>query len=76
MAQLTIKQAFDLALRHHQAGRLPEAEQLYRQILARHPAHAGAMHNLGMIAHRMGRKDLAVDLIRRWDWNWSIWDRS
>ncbi|MGD0768691.1 MAG: hypothetical protein ABSB42_10940 [Tepidisphaeraceae bacterium] len=34
------------------------------------------MHNLGMIAHRMGRKDLAVDLIRRWDWNWSIWDRS
>ncbi|MGD0768694.1 MAG: tetratricopeptide repeat-containing glycosyltransferase family protein [Tepidisphaeraceae bacterium] len=65
MAQLTIKQAFDLALRHHQAGRLPEAEQLYRQILARQPAHAGALHNLGMIAHRMGRNDIAVDLIRR-----------
>ncbi|MGD0387896.1 MAG: tetratricopeptide repeat protein [Tepidisphaeraceae bacterium] len=65
MARLTIQQAFDLALQHHQAGRLREAEQLYRQILARQPEHADAMHLRGVIAHQMGRNDVAVDLIRR-----------
>jgi Tfp pilus assembly protein PilF len=65
MSQLTIQQAFDLALQHHQAGRLGEAEQLYRQILARQPGHIQAMHNLGQIALQAGRNDAAVDLIRR-----------
>jgi predicted O-linked N-acetylglucosamine transferase (SPINDLY family) len=65
MAQFTLQQAFDLALQHHQAGRLREAENLYRQILAYQPKHAEALHHLGMIAHQMGRNDIAVDLIRR-----------
>jgi tetratricopeptide (TPR) repeat protein len=65
MAQLTIQQAFDLALQHHQAGRLGEAEQIYRQILAQQPEHADAMHNLGMISFQMGRNDVAVELLRR-----------
>ena len=64
MAQLTIQQAFDLASQHHEAGRLAEAEQLYRQILAREPEHADAMHNLGVIAYQVGRRDIAVGLIR------------
>jgi len=65
MAQLTIQQAFDLALQHHEAGRLHEAEQLYRQILTQQPAHVDAMHLLGVIAHQAGRNDIAVDLIRQ-----------
>ncbi|MGD0768693.1 MAG: tetratricopeptide repeat protein [Tepidisphaeraceae bacterium] len=65
MAQLTIQQAFDLAVRRQLAGRLEEAEQLYRQILARQPEHSGAMHYLGVTAHLLGRNDIAVDLIRR-----------
>jgi tetratricopeptide (TPR) repeat protein len=65
MAQLAIRQAFDLALQHHQAGRLQKAEQLYRQVLAQQPKHTGAMHLLGVIAHQMGRNDAAVVLIRR-----------
>ncbi|MGD0390624.1 MAG: tetratricopeptide repeat protein [Tepidisphaeraceae bacterium] len=65
MAQLTIQQAFDLATRHHRAGRLHQAEQLYRQVLARQPKHAGAMQFLGVIAHQVGRNDMAVDLIHR-----------
>ena len=65
MAQLTIRQAFDLALQHHQAGRLPQAEQFYRQILAEQPEHADALHYLGVIAHQAGRNDIAMDLIRR-----------
>ena len=57
MTQLTIQQAFDLALQHHQAGRCREAEQLYRQILAQQPDHVDAMHMLGVIAHQLGRND-------------------
>jgi protein O-GlcNAc transferase len=65
MGQVTIQQAFDLAVRDHGAGRLQEAEQLYRQILAQQPNHAGALHHLGVIACQSGRNDVAVDLIRR-----------
>jgi len=65
MAQITISQAFDLALQHHQSGRLNEAELLYRQILAQQPEHEGALHYLGVIAHQVGRNDIAVDLIRQ-----------
>jgi len=65
MAGPTIQQALDLALQHHRAGRLQEAEQLYRQILTQHPDHAVAMHHLGLIAHQTARNDVAADLIRR-----------
>jgi predicted O-linked N-acetylglucosamine transferase (SPINDLY family) len=65
MAQITVQQAFDLASQHHRAGRLAEAEQLYRQILAREPEHAEALHDLGVVAYRMGRSAVALDLIRR-----------
>ncbi len=65
MAQLTIQQAFDLALRHHQAGRLQDAEPIYREILARQPGHADALHLLGVIAYQVGRLDTAVELMRQ-----------
>jgi tetratricopeptide (TPR) repeat protein len=65
MAQLTTQDTFDLALQHHQAGRLQEAEQLYRQVLAQQPEHAIAMHHLGLIAHKVGRNDAAVNLMRQ-----------
>ena len=62
---MTIHQAFELALGHHQCGRLGEAEALYRQILATEPRHARALHLLGVIAHQADRNDVAVDLIRQ-----------
>jgi predicted O-linked N-acetylglucosamine transferase (SPINDLY family) len=65
MSELTIQQAFDLAVRCHQAGRVQEAEQLYRQILQQQPQHSDAIHLLGVIAHQMGQNDVALDLIRR-----------
>jgi tetratricopeptide (TPR) repeat protein len=52
------------AFRRHQAGRLIDAETLYRQILAFDPGHADALHLLGVIAHQRGRNDRAIDLIR------------
>jgi len=60
---MTISEAFDLAIQHHRAGRLGEAEALYRQILATQPTHTEALHHLGVIAQQVGRHDLAVEWI-------------
>ena len=65
MAQHTIEQAIRAAAQHHAAGRLPEAEAVYRQILAFQPSHPDAVHLLGVIAHQRGQHDVAVELIRR-----------
>ena len=54
-----------LAIQHHQAGRLDEAEPLYRQLLAAHPAHPDGLHLLGVLAGQSGRFDMAADLIGR-----------
>jgi len=62
---VTTQQAFTLALQHHQAGRLADAETLYRQILTVEPNHADVLHHLGIIAHQAGRHDLALELIRK-----------
>jgi len=62
---MTIPQALQLAVQHHQAGRLAEAELLYRQILAAQPNHADALHLLGVMAQQVGRYDLAMDWIQQ-----------
>jgi Tfp pilus assembly protein PilF/SAM-dependent methyltransferase len=56
---------FGAAVRHHQSGQLVEAERLYREILARDPAHVGSLHFLGLLAHQTGRNAEAADLIGR-----------
>jgi protein O-GlcNAc transferase len=65
MSQITIDQSLRLAIEHHRAGRLSEAEVLYRQVLAAHPNQPDALHLLGLIASRAGRLDPAIDLIRK-----------
>ena len=60
---VTVPEAFAFALQHHQAGRLREAEQLYRQILAAAPGHADCRHLMGVLANQTGRGDQAVRLI-------------
>ena len=62
---MTIQQAFDAALQRHQAGRLAEADAIYRQILVAQPDHANALHLLGVIAHQSGHHELAVEWIRQ-----------
>ena len=62
---MTPQQAFDLALQHHQAGRLADAETLYRQILAVQPDHANTLHLLGAVALMTGRCEEALPLIAR-----------
>jgi tetratricopeptide (TPR) repeat protein len=52
-----------IALKHHQAGALVEAERLYREILVAEPRQADALHLLGVIANQVGNPKLAVELI-------------
>src|SRR5207248_10437101 len=62
---MTIEQALAVAVRHHQRGELPQAETIYRKILAAQPRNADAMQLLGVLAHQIGRNDAALDLIGR-----------
>src|SRR5688500_14974659 len=59
--------ALKLALEHHRAGRLAEAEVLYLEIVGANPAHADALHLLGLIALQCGNPVRAVELIERAD---------
>ena len=65
VANVTIQQAMQIAAEHHQAGRLAEAEKIYRQVLSQQPRNAGALHLLGVIALQVGRPDTAIELIRQ-----------
>ena len=65
MPTVAVPEALALALQHHHAGRLADAEALYRQILDAQPSHPEALHRLGIVAHQAGRHDLAVQWIRQ-----------
>jgi tetratricopeptide (TPR) repeat protein len=54
---------FGQALAHHRAGRLGEAMELYKQVLRADPRHAGALHMLGVLVHKIGDPALAAKLI-------------
>ena len=49
----------------HQAGRIEQAEPLYREVLRRAPRHFDALHSLGMLAFMAGHPQAAADLIAR-----------
>jgi predicted O-linked N-acetylglucosamine transferase (SPINDLY family) len=51
----------DAALAHHRAGRLDQADTIYRQM----PNNADALHLRGVLAHQQGRYADALELIAR-----------
>ncbi len=60
-----IQQSLALAIAHHQAGRLAEAEGLYRQIMAAAPDQPFAAYLLGVMAHEAGDDENAAELLSR-----------
>jgi protein O-GlcNAc transferase len=49
----------------HQAGRLAEAQGLYRQVLAQEPGNADAMHYLGLLLHQLGQTASGLELLQK-----------
>jgi tetratricopeptide (TPR) repeat protein len=57
--------SIQLALQHHQAGRLREAEQIYRSLLSKNPDHFPANYYLGVIALQTGNHEQAQNFLSR-----------
>ena len=51
------------ALRHYQAGRIGDAEAIYRRILAAEPRNFDALYLLGLLTYQLGRPEAARKLI-------------
>ena len=54
-----------LAAKHHQEGRIEDAEQLYRQVLNNNPRNVDALRMLAMVAATAKRYDDAERLLRK-----------
>ncbi len=65
MTSQSIDQLISRGIGLQSAGQLAEAEHLYREALRAQPNNPFALHYLGLIAHQIGRHDVAVDLIGR-----------
>jgi len=57
-------QAIDQAIQHQANGRLEEAEQLYRKVLAADARHAEANHNLGVLLLQLNRMQEALQHLK------------
>ena len=64
-ATVVLSQQINIALQHHQAGRLSEAEAAYREILAVDPENIDALHFSGVIAYQRGENEQAAEWISR-----------
>jgi predicted O-linked N-acetylglucosamine transferase (SPINDLY family) len=61
---MTLPEAIALAFDHHKAGRLREAESIYRQVLQQIPREVNALHGLGYLTFRTGRGEEGMRLMR------------
>ena len=62
--ELTIEQALQRAVEAHKAGKLQDAEALYRAILRAQPKHPDANHNLGVLAVSLNKTEAAIPLFK------------
>lgn len=60
-----INQMLQQATEHHRAGRLRDAELIYRQILSQNPDHPHTLYLMGALADQCGQVPLAEDLLTR-----------
>ena len=62
--ELAVQQVLEQGVAAHKAGKLQDAEQLYRAILKVQPSHADANHNLGVLAVAVGKADVALPFFK------------
>jgi tetratricopeptide (TPR) repeat protein len=62
--EINTEQTIQKAIEAHKAGKLQEAERIYRAILKNQPNHPHANHNLGVIAMSVGKSGLALPLFK------------
>ena len=56
--------AFKHAEQMREQGEFAKAEQVYRQIISQAPEFHQAYHGLGILAHAVGKIELAIDMIK------------
>ena len=61
----TIEEKYSEALGHHKAGKLQEAEAIYRQILERSPNHCDSLCSIGTIAYQVKNYAAAIEYITK-----------
>ena len=61
----SVHNMLSLAVQNHQAGRLQQAESLYRQVLDASPDNEDALHFLGVLAYQMEEHETAIELMRK-----------
>jgi Flp pilus assembly protein TadD len=62
---MSVQEAMELAVRKHRAGQIAEAEEIYRQVLARQPDLPDAVNLLGVALQQRGQLDEAAQWIGR-----------
>ena len=62
---MNIPQEMEIGLGHFAAGRLAEAEEIGRRILAVQPEHTDALYLLAAVASRVGQSETGLRLVRR-----------
>lgn len=62
---LTLEQAIELGLSHHNAGDLAQARSVYEQILQVDPEQPVVLHLLGVVAHQLDDNPKALELIKK-----------
>ena len=63
--QSKLQNKLEHAIRHHSAGRLQKARQLYHKVLKINSGHNDALHMLGLLTHQLGDNDAAIRLLNK-----------
>jgi len=62
---MDLRQLFEQGVAAHRAGRLGQAETLYRQVLRADPASFAALHMLGFLKAQQGKYDDAISFLSK-----------
>lgn len=62
---VSVNEALQAAVQHHQSGEFEQAGSLYEQVLRLNPNHPDALQLVGVMSHQLGRPYDAIQFIER-----------